>query len=465
MVGQGELTRISLVESTCESPFFIPEQFAFDQVAGNGGAVDRHERPFGPLAFVMDGLGKKFLARPAFALDQDDAVVTGILLCQGNGLQHGRVPRQDIIEGILGPVAHIMVRVGDHLLLVADAHGIIPGMVLEGCDVHAAVIFAAPEHDPRIVHGSAAVLCLEPDLGPVDVRRHLAEILADEFRPRLPVQAEEIPHGLIDQQDAEIMVQEQRALQAAVKCFLQQPRHLVVLQHRFDTESRRHDKAQGMGIFLVIVRTGQVDAADDFPVGTVDGRRRTGPAVLGDAVVFRAHRLDGRIVVQCDADGVAADLDVAPQRFFPEIQFILHLFRQRNAECLQHIADTVREDKEKLALVDDLIDTLHDGHGRLDEVPVLIPDALEDAVVHQFALAAVNIGPRVAALDPGFADDRVQSRIDRPRPDERIPVALVTGIFFLNGLCFPPHVQSTSILSRNRTSFAAFSVFRSLLFS
>jgi hypothetical protein len=47
-----------------EAALFMAEQFGFDEVAGNGAAVDRGKGLGSARAFVVDGAGDEFLARP-----------------------------------------------------------------------------------------------------------------------------------------------------------------------------------------------------------------------------------------------------------------------------------------------------------------------------------------------------------------------------------------------------------------
>ena len=61
----------------CKSPLFVPEEFAFEQLLRYGPAIDRHQREIAPVAVEMDGLGHKFLACSAFAINDDRAVGSG----------------------------------------------------------------------------------------------------------------------------------------------------------------------------------------------------------------------------------------------------------------------------------------------------------------------------------------------------------------------------------------------------
>ena len=54
-----------------ERAFLMAEQFGFEQVFGNGGAVDRDERLVGARRFAVDVARQHFLAGAAFAGDED----------------------------------------------------------------------------------------------------------------------------------------------------------------------------------------------------------------------------------------------------------------------------------------------------------------------------------------------------------------------------------------------------------
>src|SRR5664280_2243035 len=53
-----------------EGALFMAEKLAFDQVFGNGGAIDSYERGIGARAFAVKSAGDQFLASAAFALNQ-----------------------------------------------------------------------------------------------------------------------------------------------------------------------------------------------------------------------------------------------------------------------------------------------------------------------------------------------------------------------------------------------------------
>src|SRR5712671_121383 len=52
----------------------MAEQFAFEQVRGDGSAVDRNERALLAPAVIVQGAGHQFLARAGLAEDENDGV-------------------------------------------------------------------------------------------------------------------------------------------------------------------------------------------------------------------------------------------------------------------------------------------------------------------------------------------------------------------------------------------------------
>jgi hypothetical protein len=78
LVGQFELAQLFL-DGTGKGPFFVTEEFAFDQIGRNCGAVDLDKGLLGPMAVVVDGVGHQFLAGAAFPPDQDGGIAFGHL--------------------------------------------------------------------------------------------------------------------------------------------------------------------------------------------------------------------------------------------------------------------------------------------------------------------------------------------------------------------------------------------------
>ena len=65
-VGIFDLTGLSFI-CACEGPFFVAEEFAFEELLRNGRAVDRNKRLIGPWRFIMDRPGDEFLAGAALS--------------------------------------------------------------------------------------------------------------------------------------------------------------------------------------------------------------------------------------------------------------------------------------------------------------------------------------------------------------------------------------------------------------
>jgi len=97
----GLFEQAGLVRGVGVGPLDGTEQDAFQQVLGDGGAVDRDERMPGAAAGRVDGLGEQFLAGAALAPDHDRRGAGG----RGAGLVdaflQGLVPAHDAGEGIV----------------------------------------------------------------------------------------------------------------------------------------------------------------------------------------------------------------------------------------------------------------------------------------------------------------------------------------------------------------------------
>ena len=72
-MGQIEFAPVA-VGSPGKGPFLVTEEFAFDEVFGNGGAVDLHEGARRPAAVSMEGFGHQFLAGAVFSGDKHRSV-------------------------------------------------------------------------------------------------------------------------------------------------------------------------------------------------------------------------------------------------------------------------------------------------------------------------------------------------------------------------------------------------------
>ena len=73
-----------------ERAFLVAEQFAFQQMLAEGGAVDGQHRPIAAGGGGMDGAGDDFLARAAFAADHDGGAAASHQLDLAFHLGHDR---------------------------------------------------------------------------------------------------------------------------------------------------------------------------------------------------------------------------------------------------------------------------------------------------------------------------------------------------------------------------------------
>ncbi len=80
----------------------MAEQLALQQRLGDGGAVNRQERPVGPAAVVVDGAGDQFLAGAALAEDEDVDVLGGDAADGLAHLLHDEAAADDAVAGLLG---------------------------------------------------------------------------------------------------------------------------------------------------------------------------------------------------------------------------------------------------------------------------------------------------------------------------------------------------------------------------
>ena len=88
-MGQFEAA-FALVQRAGEGAFFVAEKFAFDEVFGNGGAIDLDERRAGARALAVKRAGDQFLAGAAFALNEDGGLGAGDFADQLAEVLHGR---------------------------------------------------------------------------------------------------------------------------------------------------------------------------------------------------------------------------------------------------------------------------------------------------------------------------------------------------------------------------------------
>ncbi len=93
-----------------ERAFFVAEEFAFDEVFGNGGAIELDERGGGALALAIQGAGDQFLAGAAFAGDEDGGLGAGDFADELAQVFHrGALAEQFVAALVLFGVAEILV--------------------------------------------------------------------------------------------------------------------------------------------------------------------------------------------------------------------------------------------------------------------------------------------------------------------------------------------------------------------
>ena len=85
-----------------EGPGDVAEQLALQHALGQGRAVDRHERPVGTRAEVVDRAGDQLLAGAAFAFDEHRGLGVGHLLDQPEDLLHRLALAHDVVQPV-GP--------------------------------------------------------------------------------------------------------------------------------------------------------------------------------------------------------------------------------------------------------------------------------------------------------------------------------------------------------------------------
>ena len=124
-----------------EGPFFMAEQFAFQQIFRNGRAVDGHEGLVAELSLEMNGPGDQFLAGAAFSLDQNGDVAVHHLAHQLQHLVETLAPAHHVREAPLEfvqahfemfhlfPQSHRFQRIADGHPHVVEAGGFVDEIV------------------------------------------------------------------------------------------------------------------------------------------------------------------------------------------------------------------------------------------------------------------------------------------------------------------------------------------------
>ena len=96
-VGHLDQPRLRL-DSAREGTLLVAEQLGLQELLGQRGAVDGHERLGGALAVGVDGPRDELLARPGLAQDEDVGLRPRRLLDQLEDAHHGRAAPDDVLE-------------------------------------------------------------------------------------------------------------------------------------------------------------------------------------------------------------------------------------------------------------------------------------------------------------------------------------------------------------------------------
>ena len=399
VVCQLKAAGLALRGSAGEGAGLIAEELHFEKLARNGRAVDHDKGPVGVPACVVDRLGQHLLAAPALALDQDIALIAGKLCRQGQGLFHAVVFGENAAEGENGAVAGELVDRADQLGLRAKRDAVGPFIFRQRGDNDAAVDGLITDMQGHVVRdeGFAAfpVFVFQADA--------LDDALQSYAAQSRKVGLQQFLRCAVHPEGLAILVQEQDAVPAALQ---RRVHHLSVVglaDLPLDADGRRLYHAERVRVRLANI-SGDVDAAHDFAVRPMDGRGGAGPAVVRDAVVLRPHHLDRDVIVQRHADGVGANLQIAPHGARHEA----HVLRAGDdllvPHHLQQIARAVGQHDEKAGSADDVKNLPHDGDGNLQKKLVCRPCALEHVCVDMPPLAPGGVEPRRPASAPGFGD-------------------------------------------------------------
>ena len=79
----------------------MAEEFAFDEVFGDGGAIDFDERGIVARALAVEGAGDEFLAGAALAGDEDGGLCAGDLADQLAEIFHRRADALEFVTGVV----------------------------------------------------------------------------------------------------------------------------------------------------------------------------------------------------------------------------------------------------------------------------------------------------------------------------------------------------------------------------
>jgi hypothetical protein len=124
----GELeAALALGDGAGEGAFFVAEELAFDEVFGDGGAIEGDEGAGVAGAFAVERAGDELLAGAAFALDEDGGVGAGDAAEEGPEFLDGRALAEELTAGVFGVLAEEAVDL--------DEVGVLGGLLEDEIDL------------------------------------------------------------------------------------------------------------------------------------------------------------------------------------------------------------------------------------------------------------------------------------------------------------------------------------------
>ena len=145
--GQFKFPRLAFAEGSGKCPFDVAEEFAFDQIPGQAGAIDDNKGALGKGTGPVNGVGKHFFTGTAFAFDQDAFFKAGHFFSRFDNHPHLWVLGDDVGKGIGGHVTTDPVDGAVEMFDFADADGVTLNFIIfqNLRDIGAALNFATAD--------------------------------------------------------------------------------------------------------------------------------------------------------------------------------------------------------------------------------------------------------------------------------------------------------------------------------
>ena len=129
-----------------KAPRSWPKKLTFEQSFWNGSAIDGDERFPGPRTIAVDGSGCQFLARPAFAFDQDRGILRANPGKKPVNLFHSRALPHHVVVQI-----HFQVEPQIFLFKPLQAARIVQRHSANACDCHRQLHVVVVETESGII--------------------------------------------------------------------------------------------------------------------------------------------------------------------------------------------------------------------------------------------------------------------------------------------------------------------------